>query len=75
MDSTPAYEKAREQCFKSCARVSVEAEPGEAYVVHRLALHGIGPWNADLYSKPRVVVYFRPEMTGEQLPFRWLFDS
>lgn len=75
VDSTSAYANAREECFRSCARVSLKAEPGESYVVHRLALHGIGPWNANLDTDPRVVVYFRPEMTGERLPIRWLSDS
>ena len=74
VDSTEAYERARSECFRSCARISIEAGPGEAYVVHRLALHGIGPWAGPEEGSPRAVVYFRPEMTGGGLPERWLLD-
>ena len=74
LDCTDAYGRARAECFESCARVSVAALPGEAYIVHRLALHGIGPWEAASSVPPRIVAYFRPEMEGEGLPERWLFD-
>jgi hypothetical protein len=58
-DITDAYVAARRECFERCRRVLVHAEPGEAYVVHRLALHGIAPWRADNAGK-RVIAYFRP---------------
>lgn len=74
LDSTDAYGRARAESFESCTRVSVAAKPGEAYIVHRLALHGIGPWEAASGVPPRIVAYFRPEMEGEGLPERWLFD-
>ncbi len=75
MDSTDAYGSARSECFRSCARISISAKPGEAYVVHRLALHGISPWQGREDGSPRVVAYFRPAMTGDNLPERWLLDA
>lgn len=45
-DVTDAYVAARRECFATCRRVAVHARPGEAYLIHRLALHGIAPWDA-----------------------------
>ena len=75
VDSTDAYESARAECFRSCSRTSISARPGEAYVVHRLALHGISPWHGPNEGSPRVVAYFRPSMTGGTLPERWLLGE
>lgn len=71
IDLTEVYRALRRQIFDRCARVSVPARPGEAYVVHRLALHGVAPWaaNAQAAADGRMVVYFRPETGG---PRTWL---
>lgn len=58
-DVTDTYTAARRECFERCRRITLNAHPGEAYVVHRLALHGIAPWRAEETGK-RAVVYFRP---------------
>ncbi len=58
-DLTEAYVAARRECFESCRRVVVHARPGEAYAVHRLALHGMAPWTAPMTGS-RAVAYFRP---------------
>ena len=49
--------------FETCRRVTVPAQPGEAYLVHRLALHGVAPWEdgAEAPEEGRMIVYFRPE--------------
>lgn len=64
IDVTERYAELRREIFGSCARVPVHAEPGEAYVVHRLALHGVAPWGegAAAPEEGRAVVYFRPEL-------------
>ena len=66
VDLTEAYHAARREIFETCPRVPVHAAPGEAYLVHRLALHGVAPWGEDAEAPAagRVVAYFRPEMTG-----------
>ena len=38
IDVTEAYQAARRRCFDVCARVEIEAMPGEAILLHRLIL-------------------------------------
>jgi len=73
IDVTEAYQQVRREIFAACKRVLVSARPGEAYLVHRLALHGVAPWarGATAGADGRMVVYFRPSI-GE--PRRWLMD-
>lgn len=59
IDVTEAYQAARRTCFETCARVEVPARPGEAYVIHRHALHGVAPWTGG--AGRRAVAYFRPD--------------
>ncbi|QIE55142.1 hypothetical protein G5B40_06560 [Pikeienuella piscinae] len=58
-DVTEAYQAARRLCFETLPRVEIAAAPGEAYLVHRLALHGVAPWRAG--GARRAVAYFRPD--------------
>jgi hypothetical protein len=71
IDVTDAYWSARRQVFAACRRVEISARPGEAYVVHRFALHGITPWACDAPASAggRIVVYFRPAAKD---PAAWL---
>lgn len=71
IDITEAYHALRRRIFAHCTRVEVEARPGEAYLIHRLALHGIAPWaqRARAGEDGRMVAYFRPETSG---PREWL---
>jgi len=48
-----------------------EIAPGEAYLVHRFALHGVAPWDEDAKAGPdgRMIAYFRPELPDRGL---WL---
>jgi len=73
LDMTEVYHEVRHQIFKSCERVEVHAKPGEAYLVHRLALHGMAPWKTAENSscKERMICYFRPEVGGIE---GWLND-
>lgn len=70
VDVTEAYHAARREAFDSCPRVAVVADPGEAYLVHRLALHGVAPWTASSSMTRRAIAYFRPSLTN---PRDWLF--
>lgn len=65
-DVTDAYEAARREVFAKCRRVVLHADPGEAVLIHRLALHGISPWQAGAGAPPegRIIAYFRPELPG-----------
>ena len=69
VDVTEVYQAARRQVFDRCKRVLVHAAPGEAYVVHRLALHGVAPWQsgADAPQEGRMIAYFRPELATKSL--------
>ena len=71
IDVTEIYQALRRRIFNQCRRVEVSAAPGEAYLVHRLALHGVAPWSPHAKSTAdgRMIVYFRPETGG---PEAWL---
>ncbi|MEM9605303.1 MAG: hypothetical protein AAGA11_20745 [Pseudomonadota bacterium] len=65
VDLTEAYQAARRAVFEACPRVEVQAPVGGAYLVHRLAVHGISPWRADAAEGARrAVAYFRPALTN-----------
>jgi hypothetical protein len=70
-DVTELYHAVRRKVFETCRRVEITARPGEAYLVHRLALHGIAAWRGsdENYRDGRIVIYFRPE---SQSPEAWL---
>jgi hypothetical protein len=44
----------------------VHGPPGCAYLLHRLTLHGVAPWDASAQAAPegRLIAYFRPPMPG-----------
>ncbi len=71
VDITETYHELRERIFSECARVAILAEPGESYLIHRLALHGIAPWGSPAVADPdgRIICYFRPETRS---PEEWL---
>jgi len=67
-DVTDSYKAARAEVFETCRRVPLPGRPGEAVLLHRLMLHGIGPWRAP-DGPPRIVAYFRPLLED---PACWL---
>ena len=71
---TEIYQATRREIFETCERVEVHCRPGQAYVVHRLALHGVAPWADGAEAGPdgRMIVYFRPEIGGPQ---DWLNEA
>ncbi|WP_243694302.1 hypothetical protein [Shimia isoporae] len=65
-DIRQPYQQARRAVFEQCQRICVQAKPGETILVHRLLLHGVGPW-ADTYESAqehRAIAYFRPELNS-----------
>lgn len=68
IDLTDVYKAARRDVFERCRRVTVHAQPGEAYVIHRLALHGVAPFikGAEtahgIPQEGRMIAYLRPEL-------------
>ena len=68
LDVTEAYHDVRRSVFERCKRVEIAARPGEAYLTHRLALHGVALWSEGAGAGPdgRMIVYFRPEWGGPQ---------
>ena len=71
VDLTDAYRSVRRAVFRRCRRVRLHASPGEALLVHRLALHGISPWDCGANSSGdgRMIAYFRPQFKS---PGRWI---
>ena len=63
LDVTEIYQATRRRIFETCPRVAIHARPGEAYLVHRLALHGVAPWAEGANGPPegRMIAYFRPD--------------
>lgn len=76
VDVTEAYKKARAEVFENCPRVPVHARPGEAYLMHRLCLHGVAGWEetaeALALGEGRAIAYFRPDLAGGVQP--WVTD-
>jgi hypothetical protein len=72
-DVTEVYHALREQVFTSCERVEIHARPGAAFLVHRLAVHGMAPWRPDAQAGAlgRMICYFRPDPFG---PREWLHN-
>ena len=64
IDVTEIYVSARREVFDKCPIKKVTAKPGEAYLIHRLALHGVAPWGAKFTDPRRAIIYFRPECAG-----------
>ena len=66
VDLTGCYKAARRKCFERCRRIEVHAGVGEAYLLHRLTLHGVSPWQdgAEAPDAGRAIVYFRPALDG-----------
>lgn len=64
VDVTGVYQETRRKIWADCPRVEITAKPGEAYVAHRFALHGVAPWRAKNPAPEagRMIVYFRPEI-------------
>lgn len=65
-DVTEVYQGARRKVFETCPRILVHAPVGSAILLHRLLLHGVGPWEDTATAGPdgRMIAYFRPEMPG-----------
>ena len=70
-DVTEAYQEARRLCFATLPRVEIRAGVGEAYLIHRLALHGVASWG-NAAGDRRSVAYFRPEFQNGEDSDRWL---
>ncbi len=72
-DLTDAYVAARRRCFETCPRIAVPARPGEAYLMHRLTLHGVAPWDESAGTEGlRMIAYFRPDPFPDAAPDWWL---
>lgn len=69
-DVTEAYQAARREVFATCARVVIHAKVGEAFLVQRLALHGVAPWKTG--TGRRAIAYFRPELASGAGAADWL---
>ncbi len=63
-DVTETYHQARQKVFDECHRAEISARPGEAYIAHRLAVHGVAPWTASASASAdgRMICYFRPNL-------------
>ena len=62
-DITDVYTAARREVLKTCPRVPVHGKPGQAYLAHRLSVHGVAPWGDSPETGPRMIAYFRPDLS------------
>lgn len=64
VDITSPYQAARREVFATCRRIELAAGPGEATLIHRLALHGVAPWKPGDRAPEdgRMIAYFRPQL-------------
>ena len=71
VDLTDTYHSLRRIIFEQCPRRLIHAEPGQVYLVHRMALHGMAPWEPAARAGPdgRMICYFRPPLAE---PAPWL---
>jgi hypothetical protein len=67
-DLTDAYAAARRRVLAECPRVELPARPGQATLIHRLAIHGVAPWTPGAHAPPegRIVAYYRPLLASVQ---------
>ncbi|MDF1747998.1 MAG: hypothetical protein P1V34_03895 [Alphaproteobacteria bacterium] len=74
IDLTDSYQGLRREIFRSCRRVTIAPQPGEAFVMHRHCLHGMAQWESDATAGPdgRVILYFRPPVVDLK---GWLTNS
>lgn len=63
IDLTDIYQETRRRIFDICPRRELPARPGDMTVIHRLAIHGVAPWDETATAGPdgRMIIYFRPE--------------
>ena len=71
IDLTEPYQQARREVFATCRRIELPATPGEATLLHRLAIHGVARWKPGDSAPPegRMIAYLRPQLdsTGDWL--------
>lgn len=74
IDITEIYQKTRAHIFQTCKRIELHAKPGEAYIAHRFALHGMAAWPEDANGPEdgRIIAYFRPHWQRDMQG--WLAD-
>jgi hypothetical protein len=74
LDLTDVYQAARKRVFAELPRRVVVAAPGEAILVHRMAIHGSAPWPGPRKpeSEGRMIVWFRPVLPSVA---DWLSDD
>jgi len=65
VDLTDAYHAARRAVFERCEMVSLRADPGQSFLIHRFALHGTAPWEGP-EGPGRMIAFLRPEFTDPQ---------
>ncbi|WP_350333262.1 hypothetical protein [Coralliovum pocilloporae] len=63
VDLTDIYQATRRKVFDICKRRELPVRPGEMTVIHRLAIHGVAPWQPEAKASAdgRMIAYFRPE--------------
>jgi len=66
IDLTEAYQNARRDIFETCRRIELPVRPGEATLLHRLALHGVTRWQEQDEAPPegRMIAYLRPQLAS-----------
>ena len=64
LDVREVYMQTRKSIFEHCKRRVLHANLGESYMIHRLCLHGISPWDFEIknFNEGRKIAYFRPEL-------------
>ena len=67
VDLTEIYHTARRVVFEQIEPVTIQAEPGQAVLLHRHLLHGVDVWHLGAVAPPegRMIAYFRPEFTAQ----------
>lgn len=75
VDLTEVNTQVRREIFETCPRVELPLKKGEAYVIHRHALHGVAPWETGLRGpdEGRMIAYFRP--ADEANTERWVLPD
>lgn len=74
IDVTDIYQAVRARVFATCPRRVITPGWGQAVLVHRLAIHGVAPWEPGAVAPPegRMIAYFRPILAN---PGHWLADK
>lgn len=70
IDLTAEYNALRKDILQTCPRKILPLQKGEAFILHRLSIHGTARWESESHT-PRKLAFFRPAISKKNMQ-NWL---